>query len=234
MNVALGGNGGVATASSTYGPGYQASATINGDRKGVGWAAGGAWMDATANAFPDWVEVAFAASRTIDEVDVIGLQDAWANAVEPTATQTFTAYGLADFTVEYWTGTAWQAVPGGVVRGNTLVWRQLTFPPVTTTRIRVLVEQAPVSFSRVVEIEAWTQSSGGATTPNVPPVAVLTSPETGAVYTAPATVTLSATAGDADGNIRDVTFYANGARLAPIRQVHIRQRGAAAPPAPTR
>ena len=83
-----------------YGPEYPVSATNNGDRRGAGWAAGGAWMDATANAFPDWVEVAFNGSKTIDEVDVFSLQDAWANPSEPTASLTFTAYGLADFTVQ--------------------------------------------------------------------------------------------------------------------------------------
>ena len=117
------------------------SATNNGERRGAGWAEGGAWMDATANAFPDWVEVPFNGSKTIDEVDVFSLQDAWANPSEPTATLTFTAYGLADFTVQYWTGTAWQAVPGGVIRDNTLVWRSLTFAAVTTTKIRVLTER---------------------------------------------------------------------------------------------
>ena len=101
MNVALAANGGTATASSSYGPEYPVSATNNGERRGAGWASGGAWMDATANAFPDWVEVAFNGSKTIDEVDVFSLQDAWANPSEPTATQTFTAYGLADFTVQY-------------------------------------------------------------------------------------------------------------------------------------
>ena len=157
MNVALAANGGTATASSSYGPEYPVSATNNGERRGAGWARGGAWMDATANAFPDWVDVTFNGSKTIDEVDVFSLQDAWANPSEPTATLTFTAYGLADFTVQYWTGTAWQAVPGGVVRNNTLVWRSLTFAPVTTTRIRVLIESALNTFSRVVEIEVYGQ-----------------------------------------------------------------------------
>jgi len=119
------------------------------------WGAGGAWMDATANAFPDWVEVAFNGSKSIDEVDIVSLQDGWANPIEPTSGQTFTAYGVADFTVQYWTGSAWQAVSGGVIRNNTLVWRQLTFTAVTTTKIRLLVERGLNTFSRVVEIEAY-------------------------------------------------------------------------------
>ena len=170
-------------------------------------------MDATANAFPDWVEVAFNGSKTIDEVDVFSLQDAWANPSEPTAALTFTAYGLADFTVQYWTGTAWQAVPGGVIRNNTLVWRSLTFAAVTTTKIRVLTERGLNAFSRVVEIEAYAGGSGGGGggTTNLPPIVTLTSPGNGATLTAPATVALGATASDPDGTVRDVTFYANGA-----------------------
>ena len=158
LNVALPANGGVATASTSYAPAYPASAIINGDRLGSAWGAGGVWADATPGVFPDWVEVAFAGTRTIDEVDVFSPQDAWGNPVEPTGTQTFFGYGLVDFTVQYWTGTAWQAVPGGVIRGNTLVWRRLTFAPVTTTRIRVLVEQTPGAYSRIVEIEAYAPS----------------------------------------------------------------------------
>jgi hypothetical protein len=57
--------------------------------------------------------------------------------------------------VEYWNGTTWQAVPGGVVSGNTLVWRQVTFAPLTTTKIRVWVTYALNSWSRITEFEAW-------------------------------------------------------------------------------
>ena len=46
-NVALAVNGGVATASSTLNPNYPASAAINGDRRGIGWGAGGGWNDGT-------------------------------------------------------------------------------------------------------------------------------------------------------------------------------------------
>ncbi|MGV3773904.1 MAG: LamG-like jellyroll fold domain-containing protein, partial [Verrucomicrobiales bacterium] len=45
---------------------------------------------------------------------------------------------------------------------------------------------------------------------NVAPVVQLTGPTTGGQYTAPADVTLTATATDADGSIQRVEFYANG------------------------
>ena len=46
--------------------------------------------------------------------------------------------------------------------------------------------------------------------PNLPPVAVLTSPGNGATFTAPATVTLTALAPDPEGRMTQVEFFANG------------------------
>jgi hypothetical protein len=113
------------------------------------------------NSWPDWLEVRFNGSQTISEINVFTLQDNYASPVEPTPTTTFNLSGIADFTVEYWTGTAWQAVPGGVVTGNNLVWRQFMFPAVTTSKIRVLVQQAPDRYTRITEVEAFTAPPGG-------------------------------------------------------------------------
>ena len=79
--------------------------------------------------------------RTVAEIDVFTAQDASANPLEPTETLTFSQYGITDFEVQYWTGSAWQTVPGGSVTGNNKVWRKFTFTPVSTSRIRVLVSQ---------------------------------------------------------------------------------------------
>jgi hypothetical protein len=49
----------------------------------------------------------------------------------------------------------WVAVPGGIVSGNTLVWRQLTFAPLTTTKIRLYVTGALTSWTRVAEFEVY-------------------------------------------------------------------------------
>jgi hypothetical protein len=135
--------------------GYAPSTTINGDRTGLNWSKGGGWRDKTPGTFPDWVEIAFAGIRTIDEVALFSLQDAYTSPIEPTATTTFTKYGVVDFTVQYWAGDTWQIVSGGTVTGNKLVWRTVAFPAVTTSRIRVLVQKAADSTSRVVEIEAY-------------------------------------------------------------------------------
>ena len=53
--------------------------------------------------------------------------------------QSFTLYGLSAYEVQYWTGSAWATVPGGGVTGNNKVWRKVTFPAVTTAKIRVVV-----------------------------------------------------------------------------------------------
>jgi hypothetical protein len=68
---------------------------------------------------------------------------------------TFTAYGLTDFIVQYWDGAQWAAVPGGVVSGNTLVWRQITFASLTTSKIRIYITGAVNTWSRITEVEAW-------------------------------------------------------------------------------
>src|SRR5262249_13909576 len=47
---------------------------------------------------------------------------------------------------------------------------------------------------------------------NTPPTVSLTSPANGATYTAPATIPLTATAGDVDGLVTQVSFY-NGSSL---------------------
>ena len=165
INVALAANGGVASSSSVYGPGYTASGAINGDRTGASWGAGGGWADGTYNAYPDWLQVDFAGAKTITEVDVFSIQDvSWA-PVTPSPTTTFSVYGVTDFQLQYWSGTQWVAIPGAAVTGNRLVWRQLTFAPITTTGIRVVVSGALASYSRIAELEAYS----AATAPTPPP-----------------------------------------------------------------
>ena len=155
VNVAAASAGAVASASTFAAAGYAPAGAINGDRTGASWGAGGGWNDATADTFPDWLQVDFAGSKTISEVDVFSVQDAFWAPSPPTPSMTFTSYGLRDFEVQYWTGSAWQTIPGAAVTGNNLVWRQLTFAPVTTTAIRVHVTLALDSWTRIAEIEAW-------------------------------------------------------------------------------
>jgi hypothetical protein len=160
-NVARASNGGVATASSTLTANYPAAAVINGDRRGLNWGAGGGWNDGTQNAGPDWIEVAFNGSKTIDEVSVFSLQDSYTAPVEPTATMTFTSFGLRAFQLQYWDGTVWINIPEAAVTTNNLVWRKFIFTPVTTTKIRVFITGALNGYARAVEVEAWGVPAGG-------------------------------------------------------------------------
>jgi RHS repeat-associated protein len=169
-NVAAQANGGTASASSTYNAvggdsiyTFPASGAIDGDRKGLNWGSGGGWNDATASGFPDWLQVNFSGSQTVDEIDVFTVQDNYTAPVEPTAGMTFTRYGITDFQVQYWNGSAWLDVPGGNIAGNNLVWRRLTFAPITTDRIRVVVNGALETYSRIIEVEAWTAATSSPT-----------------------------------------------------------------------
>ncbi|MDQ3803860.1 MAG: carboxypeptidase regulatory-like domain-containing protein, partial [Acidobacteriota bacterium] len=165
VNHARASNGATAVASSYLNVGRAPLAAINGDRRGLHWGSspstGGGWHDATTNVFPDWLEVQFAGRRTIREVSVFSVQDEFTAPAEPTPAMTFTTYGLADFNVEYWNGSAWVAVPGGVIVGNNRVWRKLSFAPLSMTKLRVFVKRGLSGHGRVVEVEAWGPASGG-------------------------------------------------------------------------
>ncbi len=154
-NVALYSNGGSASGSTTFSTSYPASAAINGDRRGTGWGSGGGWMDKTSNSYPDWLEVDFNGTKTIDELDVFTLQDNYSNPSEPTETMTFSQYGIVDFQLQYWNGSSWATVSGGSITGNNKVWKKVTFSQITTNKVRVNVTSALSNYSRVTELEAW-------------------------------------------------------------------------------
>lgn len=158
VNVAAAANGAVASASSTFNAFYGPQGAINGDRRGNGWGNGGGWNDATGSVYPDWLEVDFPSSQTISEVDVFTVQDAFSSPVEPFPGQTFGLYGLTSFQVQYWNGLTWTPVPGGDIAGNNQVWRQFTFSPISTTRIRVLVTGSLNAYSRIAEVEAYSDA----------------------------------------------------------------------------
>ena len=159
VNVALASNGGAASASSSYSAGFPASSLNDNNRAGTNWGSGGGWNDATFGAYPDWAQILFNGTKTIDKIIVYTLQDNYASPTEPTDTQTFSLYGSIDFTVQSWNGTSWVTL--ATVAGNNLVKRTVTFPATATDRIRVNVTRTTDGWSRITEIEAWT-SSGAA------------------------------------------------------------------------
>ena len=155
VNAARAANGGVASASSTVNAGYPASGAVDGDRRGLNWEGGGGWNDATINSYPDQLQVAFDASKSINEIDVFTVQDDYRNPQEPTEAMTFSQYGITDFDVQYWNGSSWVTVANGSVSGNNRVWRKFTFAPVTTTAVRVNVRGSLAGYSRITELEAY-------------------------------------------------------------------------------
>jgi RHS repeat-associated protein len=153
VNVALASNGATAAGSSTYpDAAFAASRAINGTRVYDG----GYWNDNTNGTFPDSLEITFAGAKTIDEIDVYGLQDNYGTA-EPDEALTFTQFGLTHFNLQYQDASsgAWLSVPGASVSGNNKVWRTFVFAPITATRIRLTVNRAADGWSRVVEVEAY-------------------------------------------------------------------------------
>ena len=207
-NVALQANGGVATASSIWASGYEPGSANNGVRTGAVWGAGGGWHDNTPGVFPDWLQINFNGSKSIDEVNVYSIQDNFSNPIEPTASSTFTLYGLAAFEVQYWNGSTWVTLPNGAISNNSLVWRKVSFLAITTDRIRVLVSSGLSSYSRIAEVEAYSANA----TSNIAPTVSLSAPANNASVQLPATITLNATAADSDGTIAKVEFY-DGATL---------------------
>jgi len=129
---------------------------IDGDRTGANWGNGsGGWNDGTRGAFPDSMEVDFPASEVIDQVNVFTLQNNWTTAGQPNLATSASGEGLLDFDVQYWDGSSWVNVPGGSVTGNDKAWRQFLFTAVTTTKIRVVVNNSRNNYSRIVELEAF-------------------------------------------------------------------------------
>jgi hypothetical protein len=156
-NVALAVNGGVASASSVYGPSFAPSGAIDGRRSGANWGNYAGWADGTSGAFPDWLEVDFNGSKTIDHVVVYSVQDNFLAPVEPMDTTTGTRFVLSSFTVQGWNGSSWFTL--ATVTGNTNVKRTVSFSPSATSRIRIVVNGTQDGvWSRITEVEAWTST----------------------------------------------------------------------------
>ena len=155
-NVALSSNGATAVPSSEILPSYPASSAINGDRTGAGWGSGtGGWNDNTCGTYPDTLEVDFAGSKTISEIDMYTLADSFPTT--PNMSTPADVYGIADFQVQYYNGSSWVTVPGGSVTNNALAWRQFTFAAISNVpKIRVYITRDNDNcWSRIVELEAY-------------------------------------------------------------------------------
>jgi hypothetical protein len=103
--------------------------------------------------------VDFNTGKTINEIVVYGVRDDYTNTNNPSETTTSTLYGITSFDVQYWNGSTWQTVPNGSITNNNKVVVKLTFAAITTNRIRVVVNGAQDAYSRVVELEAWSDGN---------------------------------------------------------------------------
>lgn len=189
-NVAASANGGsITTRVTTAG---QANAN-NGDRTGAGftnWGSAGYndqyvkwytsgnafylnhWRDNTATV-PDWLQVNFSGSKTINQINLFLTPNLTSHPYAPTtayssamlATDMINTTGnLQAFTLEYWTGAAWVAIPNSepstTVSNNKRIWLEFQFPDITTDRIRLYATASSDSYTRVSEIEALQSSDG--------------------------------------------------------------------------
>jgi hypothetical protein len=172
-NAALASNGAVASASSSHISGsYPVAAVNNGDRRAMNWGAGGGWNDNTHGDYSsDIVQVNFTSFNFVSQINVFTLRTNYQdNLTAPTLTETFNScensgFGITEFEVQYWNGSMWVTIPGGLVRENNKVWRQFTFPEVWSSSIRVQVHGAvpftgATNYSRIVEIEAFGRTAG--------------------------------------------------------------------------
>ena len=93
-------------------------------------------------------------------VVVYSVQDDYFNPVEPSDTQVCASYALRDFEVQKSldNGATWTTVAS--VSGNSLCKRTLTFAPVRTDGIRILIAAAGDGTSRAAEVEAFPRPSG--------------------------------------------------------------------------
>ncbi|HEV7763583.1 MAG TPA: hypothetical protein VGQ76_01150 [Thermoanaerobaculia bacterium] len=110
-NVALASQGATATASSIHNAAHLPAAAINGDRKGIHWGSdpntGSGWVDGTPDSFPDWLQVNFSENRNLTKIYVYTVQDDLSSPVDPSHLLQFQKYGITDFQVQYWNGSAW-------------------------------------------------------------------------------------------------------------------------------
>ena len=108
--------------------------------------ANGGWRSANANG-PHSLTVELSATQRIGSAHLFSGSDS--------------AAALANFRLQYWTGTTWFDVPGGVIAGNTQKQRVINFTvPVSTSRVLLLLTDNGQQTVR--ELAIFPASSGGA------------------------------------------------------------------------
>jgi hypothetical protein len=128
------------------------------------------WVAAPSPGGVDWFQVDFGTQRPLTSVKLYFLDDVHAPPVEATGEQAASGFPgrpgaaalpvlpPASYEVQMWTGSAWRDVPGQSRapekpegrRANTV-----SFPQVSTSKIRVVLHHQPGSTSGFTEMEAW-------------------------------------------------------------------------------
>ncbi|ADB48519.1 hypothetical protein [Conexibacter woesei] len=161
-NLALVANGGVASASSEY-SGWPATALNNGTRE---TSIDRHWSDGTRFIWPDWAAIEWSSPTRLDQIVVRGLVF--------TPNKTVAERTLDRTRVQYWDDatSTWVDIVGRSGQDNPiLAWtgpthaedgaeiKQFDFASITTTRIRVQIEEGPTvltgGYSSLDEIEAY-------------------------------------------------------------------------------
>lgn len=147
----------VASASSEYSADYPAYSAIDGERAGELWGDGGGWKGSLSA----WFRVDFnrAGPVSVGRVIVYSAQsDNPADPVtEPTNTQTCTDVGLTNFEVQTLdvNGLSWTT--RATVSRNSLCKRVVTFPPVPTNAVRVVINVGRDDYARITELEIFSR-----------------------------------------------------------------------------
>ncbi|MEU0796615.1 LamG-like jellyroll fold domain-containing protein [Amycolatopsis sp. NPDC005961] len=108
------------------------------------------WTNYASPNASDFYGVDFGAPTPVSDIRWHGYDDG--GGVKPAA-----AYRL-----EYWTGSAWQEVPGQVRAPASPVGNGVnrsTFPTLTTSKVRLVFTNPPGAFVGVTEFQSWTPSS---------------------------------------------------------------------------
>jgi hypothetical protein len=111
------------------------------------------WTNYSSPNAQDYYGVDFGVPTPVSDVRFYGYDDG--GGVRPAAA----------YTLQYWTGDSWTDVPDQVHAperpvGNGL--NRVTFPELTTARIRVLFTNPPGAYVGVTELSSWSPSSGDA------------------------------------------------------------------------
>jgi RHS repeat-associated protein len=147
--------------------GFSVAATINAERAGVNPTAGGLWLGTSGSV----LELALPSSQSIEGITLYFGQDNYLDPAEPLeAMDVSTNLDTSSVSLQYWTGAAWQPVPGGSITGNAKVIAHLGFAPIATDRLRLtLVDDASNGIApndnvvALAEVEVYALPSGGAT-----------------------------------------------------------------------